>query len=91
MSLFRETITLQTSGKYVLSGTFRPQFFLNTLVLGICLASVSTEKATEFVYTMILGLQPVHQNALLKMSQNITGFAYSHAVPCYAILTDNLE
>lgn len=80
----------EDSGKKVLYGAFRPQFFLNTLVLGICLASVDTTKATEFVMTMISGLQPLHQNAILKMSGNLTGFAYSHSAPCYSILTDNL-
>ena len=82
----------QDSGtqKYVLSGTFRPQFFLNTLVMSICLASVSTEKTTEFVMTMCTGFQPVHSIALLKMASNATGFAYSHSAPCYTILAENL-
>ena len=77
---------------YTLTGTFRPQFFLNSMVMGIVLASVSTETAATFVTTMVTGYESlIHKNALYTMSQKITGFAYSHAVPCYTILVENLE
>ena len=81
-----------SEGKYVLSASFRPQFFLNTMVMGIILSSVSTETATTFVTTMISGYEsPIHKFALGTMASKITGFAYSHAVPCYTILVENLE
>ena len=78
---------------YTLTGTFRPQFFLNSMVMGIVLASVSTETAATFVTTMVsgYGLTSVHGTALRTMAGKITGFAYSHAVPCYTILVENLE
>ena len=82
----------ESEGKYILSATFRPQFFLNTMVMGIILSSVSTETAATFVTTMISGYKsPVHKIALGTMASKITGFAYSHAVPCYTILVENLE
>ena len=81
----------EKDGKYVLSGTFRPQFFLNTLVMSICLASASEKAAAEFVVTMCGGFSGLHRNALYTMSQKITGFAYSHSAPCYSILADNLD
>ena len=81
-----------SEGKYILSATFRPQFFLNTMVMGIVLSSVSTETAATFVTTMISGYESeIHQIALGTMASKITGFAYSHAVPCYTILVDNLK
>lgn len=81
----------ENDGKYTLSATFRPQFFLNTLVMSICLASSDTTAAAKFVTTMCGGYSDLHKNALYTMSQKITGFAYSHSAPCYSILADNLE
>lgn len=81
-----------SEGKYILSATFCPQFFLNTMVTGIILSSVSTETAATFVTTMISGYESlVHKIALGTMASKITGFAYSHAVPCYTILVENLK
>ncbi|MBP3773324.1 MAG: hypothetical protein J6I53_11655 [Treponema sp.] len=81
-----------SEGKYILSASFRPQFFLNTMVMGIILSSVSTETATTFVTTMISGYtSSIHKIALGTMASKITGFAYSHAVPCYTILVENLK
>lgn len=82
---------VENDGKYTLSATFRPQFFLNTLVMSICLASSDTTAAAKFVTTMCGGYSDLHKYALYTMSQKITGFAYSHSAPCYAILADNLE
>lgn len=82
---------VENDGKYTLSATFRPQFFLNTLVMSICLASSDTTAAAKFVTTMCGGYSLLHKNALFTMSQKITGFAYSHSAPCYSILADNLE
>lgn len=81
----------ENDGKYTLSATFRPQFFLNTLVMSICLASSDTTAAAKFVTTMCGGYSLLHKRALYTMSQKITGFAYSHSAPCYSILADNLE
>lgn len=81
----------ENDGKYTLSATFRPQFFLNTLVMSICLASSDTTAAAKFVTTMCGGYSDLHKRALYTMSQKITGFAYSHSAPCYSILADNLE
>ena len=81
----------ENDGKYTLSATFRPQFFLNTLVMSICLASSDTTAAAKFVTTMCGGYSDLHKRALFTMSQKITGFAYSHSAPCYSILADNLE
>ena len=81
----------ENDGKYTLSATFRPQFFLNTLVMSICLASSDTTAAAKFVTTMCGGYSLLHKNALYTMSQKITGFAYSHSAPCYAILAENLK
>ena len=81
-----------SEGKYILSATFCPQFFLNTMVMGIILSSVSTETAATFVTTMISGYESlIHKIALGTMASKITGFAYSHAVPCYTILVENLK
>ena len=82
---------VENDGKYTLSATFRPQFFLNTLVMSICLASSDTTAAAKFVTTMCGGYSLLHKRALYTMSQKITGFAYSHSAPCYSILADNLE
>lgn len=82
---------VENDGKYTLSATFRPQFFLNTLVMSICLASSDTTAAAKFVTTMCGGYSDLHKRALFTMSQKITGFAYSHSAPCYSILADNLE
>ena len=76
---------------YTVSTTFRPQFFLNTMVMAIMLASSDTSAATTFVTTMCSGYSALHKRALYTMSTKITGFAYSHSAPCYAILADNLE
>lgn len=85
------SVPADDDGKYTLSATFRPQFFLNTLVMSICLASSDATAATKFVTTMCGGFTDLHKNALYTMSQKITGFAYSHSAPCYAILAENLK